>query len=50
MAGRKTDALDHLKHAIDMSEQVREYAKGDTDLDPIRDEPAFKELIGPNGS
>jgi tetratricopeptide (TPR) repeat protein len=50
MAGRTTDALDHLRHAIDMSEQVREYAKGDTDLDPIREEPAFKELIGPNGS
>jgi tetratricopeptide (TPR) repeat protein len=50
MAGRTTDALEHFKRAIEMSEQVREYAKGDTDLDPIRDEPAFKELIGPNGS
>ncbi len=46
MAGRTTDALEHLMRAIEMSEQVREYAKGDTDLDPIRDEPAFKELIG----
>ena len=45
MAGRKTDALEHLKRAVEMSEQVREYAKGDTDLDPIRDEPAFKELV-----
>jgi tetratricopeptide (TPR) repeat protein len=49
MAGRKTDALDHLKRAIEMSEQSREFAKGDSDFDPVRDEPAFKELIG-NGS
>ena len=46
LAGRTTDAVDHLRHAIDMSEQFRAYAKGDSDLDPIRDEPAFKELIG----
>ena len=50
LLGRTTDALDHLRHAIDMSEQLRAYAKDDSDLDPIRDEPAFKELIGPNGS
>ena len=46
LAGRMADALDHLKRAIDMSERAREYAKGDSDFDPIRDEPAFKELIG----
>jgi tetratricopeptide (TPR) repeat protein len=46
LAGRTTDALDHLRRAIDMSEQFRAYAKDDSDLDPIRDEPAFKELIG----
>lgn len=44
--GRTADAVDHLKRAIDMSEQFRTYAKDDSDLDPIRDEPAFKELIG----
>jgi hypothetical protein len=44
--GRTTEALDHLRRAIDISEQVREYAKEDSDLDPIRDEPAFKQLIG----
>lgn len=50
LLGRTNDALGHLKRAIEMSEQVRVYAKDDSDLDPIRDEPAFKELIGPNGS
>jgi hypothetical protein len=29
-----------------LSERVRAYAKEDSDFDPIRDEPAFKELIG----
>ena len=46
LAGRTTEAVEHLRQAIDMSEQFRAYAKGDSDLDPIRDEPAFKELIG----
>jgi hypothetical protein len=46
LAGRTTDAIDHLRRAIDMSERFRAYAKDDSDLDPIRDEPVFKELIG----
>jgi hypothetical protein len=45
VAGRTTDALDHLRHAIEMSEEFRLAAKDDSDLDPIRDEPAFKQLI-----
>ncbi|HMJ00768.1 MAG TPA: hypothetical protein VK488_13105 [Gaiellaceae bacterium] len=46
LAGRTTDAVDHLRRAIDMSERFRAYAEDDSDFDPIRDEPAFKELIG----
>jgi tetratricopeptide (TPR) repeat protein len=46
LAGRTTDAVDHLRRAITMSERFRAYAKDDSDLDSIRDEPAFKELIG----
>lgn len=45
LVGRTTDALEHLRRAIDMSERFRAYAKDDSDFDPIRDEPAFKELI-----
>jgi tetratricopeptide (TPR) repeat protein len=45
MTGRTKDALDHLRRAIDMSKQFRAYAKDDSDLDPIREEPAFQELI-----
>ncbi len=46
LAGRTTDAIEHLRHAIDLSEQSRSYARDDSDFDPIRDEPAFRELIG----
>ena len=46
LAGRTTDAVAHLRRAIDMSERFRAYAKDDSNFDPIRDEPAFKELIG----
>ena len=45
LTGRTTDALDHLRQAIDMSEQFRGYAKNDSDLDAIRGEPAFQHLI-----
>jgi hypothetical protein len=45
LAGRTTDAVDHLRRAIEMSERLRELAKDDPDLDPIRDEPAFKGLV-----
>jgi tetratricopeptide (TPR) repeat protein len=46
LAGRTPDALGHLRRAIDMSERSRAFAKDDSDFDPIRDEPEFKELIG----
>ena len=45
LAGRTADAIERLRQAIDRSERLRLFAK-DFDLDPIRDEPAFKELIG----
>jgi hypothetical protein len=43
--GRTREALDHLRRAVDMSEEFRASARTDSDLDPIRDEPAFNELI-----
>ena len=46
LAGQTTEALEHLRRSIEMSERSRAYAKGDSDFDPIRDEPAFKELVG----
>jgi hypothetical protein len=43
--GRTSDALGHLRHAIEMSEEFRDTAKDDSDLDAIREEPAFRQLI-----
>jgi hypothetical protein len=46
LAGRKEDAIEHLRIAIEGSGQFRSLAAEDSDFDPIREEPAFKELVG----
>jgi hypothetical protein len=46
LAGRKTDALDHLRRAIELWEGCRSLAKDESDFDAIREQPAFKELVG----
>ncbi len=46
LAGEKAEAIEHLRQAIDMWDGCREMAKRDSDFDPLRDEPAFTELIG----
>jgi hypothetical protein len=46
LAGRPAEAIEHLRDAIGVWEGFRDMAKGDSDFDPIRDEAAFKELIG----
>lgn len=46
LAGRTADAIEHLRRSIDLSERFRALAKDDSDFDPIRDEPAFEELVG----
>jgi hypothetical protein len=46
LAGRKDDALEHLKVAVEKSDQLRKLAAEDSDLDPIREEARFKELVG----
>jgi hypothetical protein len=46
LAGRTDDALEHLRQAIELMDGMREYAKGDSDFDPVRGEPAFEELVG----
>jgi mannose-6-phosphate isomerase-like protein (cupin superfamily) len=46
LAGRKEDAIGHLEVAFQRRPALRDLAKEDTDLDPIRDEPAFRELVG----
>jgi mannose-6-phosphate isomerase-like protein (cupin superfamily) len=45
LAGRKEDAIEHLRVAFDKRPGLRDLAKDDTDLDPIREEPGFRELV-----
>ncbi len=46
LAGRTADAIEHLRLAVERSDQSRSLAANDPDFDPIRDEPAFQELVG----
>ena len=45
LAGRKADAIEHLQLAIETSDRVRSYLAGDSDLDPLREEPEFQALL-----
>jgi hypothetical protein len=46
LAGRAADAIEHLRLAIERADRFRSFAAEDSDFDPIRDDPAFKELVG----
>ncbi len=46
LAGRKEDALRHLRRSIELSERFRSFARSDSDFESIREEPAFKEIVG----
>jgi tetratricopeptide (TPR) repeat protein len=46
LTGQPADAVEHLRRAIELSDQFRDFAKTDSDLDAIREEPAVKELLG----
>ena len=45
LAGRKQDAIAHLQGVLPESEYLRELAKTDTDLDPLRDDTEFQKLL-----
>ena len=46
LVGRTDDAVGHLRRAIELWDGARDLAVRDSDFDPVRDEPAFRELIG----
>ena len=41
LAGRRGDALEHLRRAVELDPEAREWAQDDSDFDAIRDDPAF---------
>jgi hypothetical protein len=43
--GRTADAVEHLRRGIEAYGGLRELASGDSDFDPIRDEPEFQKLV-----
>jgi len=46
LTGQTADALEHLRTAVELDERFRDHARDDSDLDALRDDPAFGELIG----
>ena len=44
LAGRRDEALAHLRAAVASDDRFRGHARGDPDFDLIRDDPAFAEL------
>jgi hypothetical protein len=43
--GRTSEALEHLRQAVEMSDEFRRTAREDSDLDSIRNEPAFEQIL-----
>jgi hypothetical protein len=43
--GRTSEAVEHLRQAVEMAEEFRESARTDADLDALREHPGFGELI-----
>ena len=48
--GRKKQALEHLRQAIEANPDMKESAPRDPDFDPIRDEPEFSAITGQVGA
>lgn len=46
LAGRTEDAIAHLRQAMEGGDLARKLAAEDSDFDSIRNEPAFRELVG----
>ena len=46
LTGRKEEAIGHLRLAFDRRPSLRDLAKEDTDFDSLREESAFRKLVG----
>jgi len=44
LAGKRDEAIEHLRHVVD-EPRFRETAEKDSDLEPLRDDPRFIELL-----
>ena len=46
LAGKPDDAIRHLRVAIEGNPEVVKWAAGDSDLESLREDPRFQELVG----
>jgi hypothetical protein len=46
LSGHIAQAIVHLRQAVSASEKFRDDARDDSDVDPIRQDPSFRALIG----
>jgi len=46
LTGRKQDALEHLRRAVELDPEFRDNARTDSDLDSVRDDPEFSAITG----
>ena len=46
LADRTDEAIEHLRRALEGAPRLRSLAAEDSDLDAIRDQPAFKDMVG----
>jgi tetratricopeptide (TPR) repeat protein len=49
LLGRKDEALEHLRAALEAAPQLVENARTDEDLEPLRDDPRFAALVPQTG-
>jgi tetratricopeptide (TPR) repeat protein len=45
LAGRRDDALEHLRRSIELDASFRDYARDDDDFAPLRDDAEFQALV-----
>jgi tetratricopeptide (TPR) repeat protein len=50
LTGKKQEALDHLRRAVELDPEFRDNALTDSDLDSIREEPEFSAIAGETSS
>lgn len=47
LQGRKDEAIEHLRVAVEAQPKYGDYAATDSDFDSVRDDPRFSEAVGP---
>ena len=45
LAGRRDDAIAHLRHSLELDPKFREYARDDEDFAPLRGDPEVESLL-----